>query len=162
MSETNVKRATGNAGSSFFIFLLALALLLGVVTAYAIKYNPLYSNRDTYGISKYMFIEECKTKLHNASNLDLSMQGQSMKLGEVLQQANQIRAGESIRVYTSAPSRDIVNGVQGLDDNNLGLATPVNIVAQKGTEQRILAPASLQCMYDKTKKETQVQLLIGA
>lgn len=161
MSESTVKRSSGNAGLPFLLFLLILALLLGVVTTYAIRYNPLYSDRDAYGISKYMFIEQCKEKLHDASTLDLSMQGQTLKLGEVLQQANQLRTGESIGVHTTAASRDIVGGVQGLDANMLGLATPVNIVAQKGTERRVLAPASMQCMYDKTKKATQVQLVIG-
>lgn len=108
-----------------------------------------------------MFLEHCKEELRDASNLDLSMQGQSMKLGTVLQQANQIRDGERIAVHTSAHSRDIVNGVQALDANSLGLVTPVNIVAQGNREQRILAPATMQCMYDKAKKETQVQLVIG-
>lgn len=153
-------RASAQAGSSFLVFLLVLGLLLGIVTAYAIKYNPLYSDRETYGISKYAFIEQCKEKLLETDELDLSIQGQIMKLGKVLENSKQLRAGEHAGVYISGPSKDLVAGVQPLDAGKLGLIAPVKIVAERAQEQRVLAPATMQCLHEKGQGVT-VQLGIG-
>lgn len=64
MTNSTKPRASGSA--SRFVLWLAVALLtvlgtLGVLAA--IRANPLDSDRASNGISKYMFLEECKGEL---------------------------------------------------------------------------------------------------
>lgn len=143
------------------ILILLGLLLLGVVTAAAIRNNPLYSDRDVYGISKYQFIETCKEHLDHPDELTLSIQGQQMKLVDLINQSKQLKAGEHLTVKTSANSTALVGGVQHVDAGKIGLITPVLLEADSGNQQRILGQANLQCVHDKATNKTEATLSVG-
>lgn len=135
--------------------------LLGVVTATAIRHNPLYSDFSGYGISKYMFIESCKEALHNPAELNLNLQGQQMKLTTIIEQSKQLKTGEHLIVKSTGASSVLVGGVQQVDGDKLGLIAPVLIGADTGSTQRPIGQANMQCLYDKATKKTEVTLSVG-
>lgn len=139
-------------------------LLLGVVTAAAIRHNPLYSDREAYGISKYQFIETCKEHLDHPADLTLGVPGQKVKLADLTNQlktTGSLKAGEHLNVRTNANSATLVNGVQHVDTGKIGLIIPVLIEADSGDQQRVLGPANLQCVHDKAKNTTETTLSVG-
>lgn len=153
MSEPTVKRAaTGQAGSSFFLFLLVMAALLGVVTAYAIKYNPLYSDRDAYGISKYALIERCKEALENPANVDVPGPQGTQKLSVLAQQPGFLQAGEHLVLQSATTSPELVASVNAVDRTKLGMLLPVHVVAENSSgAKRSIAPAALQCTFARSE-----------
>lgn len=154
MSDTTINRAaSGQAGSSFFLFLLVMSALLAVVTAYAIRANPLYSDRDAYGISKYAFIEQCKERMHNASEVELPGPQGNIKLGEaVRQQPNMLQAGETLALRTAnVTSQEMIASVRPVESGKLGLALPVQLVATKEGNDRTITPAVFQCSYARAE-----------
>lgn len=165
MSEYPQRRATSTPGSAFFLFLLVLAALFGIVTAYAIRSNPLHSDRSAYGISKYAFIEQCKEQLHDADTLPLLLPGQSKTLGEALKEAGQLQPGEHAAVRLSASSQAIVSGVQevqmGENTKQLGLSAPATILLVKNGEERPLVPINMRCLYNQQLRKAEVQLVAG-
>lgn len=159
MSQT--VHSNDRTGNAFWVFLGILAILLGIVTASAIKHNPLYSDRDAYGISKYKFIQDCKEELQRPDDLTLNLQGQPTKLGDLLAQSKQLKPGEKVVVTPNATPSDLVNHTQKVDDGKIGLAAPVLIGAQSSDGQRPLAQATMQCVHDRATGKTEVMLGVG-
>lgn len=159
MTERTVTQAGRDKGRILlWLMILLSVLLLGFVTVFTVRHNPLYSDRDAYGISKYKFIEACKERLHEPAELSLNLQGQSVPLGQALTQANQLRQGERAVVETTATPTQIVQGVQEAAPGQLGLIVPVLIAAGNGEARRPLAQASMQCLYDRTTARANVTL----
>lgn len=155
MSNQNQSSARGSKGRLLLWVVLALTVaLLSFVTYTAVRTNPLYSDRDTYGISKYKFIEECRDRLQDPAELQLSAgPGQEIPLLDAVRQSGQVRTGESVVVETQAEPRDIVSGVQAVGGGQLGLIAPV-VIAIEGEDRqsrRPLGQATMQCSYDKSK-----------
>ncbi|RJF71989.1 MULTISPECIES: hypothetical protein [Deinococcus] len=173
MSNSTLQRSPGRAGSTFPVYLLILALLLGVVTAYAVRDNPLYSDRNAYGISKYAFIDQCKENLHETGQLQTTVvfQGQPVSQGnlnKLIQDVKLLKAGETLHVNVPASSREIVSQVQPIAEQQgqpqrtgLQWQSPVELQASGGTMHRTLSPAVMQCQYDKAKGKTETQLFIS-
>ena len=81
MTERTVTQAGRDKGRILlWLMILLSVLLLGFVTVFTARHNPLYSDRDAYGISKYKFIEACKERLHEPNELSLNLQGQAVPL----------------------------------------------------------------------------------
>lgn len=159
-------------GNAFWWVSLLLALLFGFVTAKAIQHNPLYSDRDAYGISKYRFIEECKAELEQPNNLKLNLQGQEIPLQTLLMQSQQLRQGETVVVRTTATSAQLVSGVAPMPApnaapnttataNRLGLQVPVDIAVKSGSGERVLGPARMLCTYNPATHRAEVVLGAG-
>lgn len=168
------QRPSVNASGPFFGFLLALALLFGIVTAYAVRLNPLnHNDQATYGISRYVFLDECKKEMENISALPTTvlMQGQpvaSDNLSKLIQDAKLLHTGETLGVNTTASSRDMLRQVQPIPEAEgqpkvVGLQwqTPVEIHARSGTSDRVISPAVMQCQYDKAKGKPEASLYIS-
>lgn len=155
MSNQNQSSAGRGKGRLLLWIVLALTVaLLSFVTYTAARNNPLYSDRDAYGISKYKFIEECRERLHDPAELTLNAgPGQQIPLLDAVRQSGQVRTGESVVVETQAAPRDIVAGVQAIESGQLGLIAPVLIAVEGEDRQtrRPLGQASMQCTYDRSK-----------
>lgn len=68
-SNQHNKHGHGAAGRTLLWLAIILSVaLLAFVTLLAIRNNPLYSNTEANGISKYKFIEFCKDELSNKLN----------------------------------------------------------------------------------------------
>lgn len=163
MSELTATRNTDRSGRPVvWVLTLLSLLLLGFVTYASIKHNPLYSDRDAYGISKYRFIETCKESLHDADNLTLSFQGQPVKLSELITSSGQLHQGEHVVVKSTGTSSQLVQGVQHVDTGKIGLISPVTIAAASNDgSERVLGQASMQCLHDKATGKTDVSLSVG-
>lgn len=159
MTERTVTQAGRDKGRILlWLTILLSLLLLGFVMVYTVRHNPLYSDRETYGISKYKFIEACKERLHEPAELSLNLQGQSVPLGQALTQANQLRQGERAVVEATATPAQIVQGVQAAAPGQLGLILPVVIAAGNGETRRPLAQATMQCLYNREAGRADVTL----
>ncbi len=129
MSELTATRNLDQSGRPL-VWLLSLLslLLLGFVTYAAIRHNPLYTDREAYGISHYKFIEQCKEALHEPGDLTVSLSGQPLKLTDL---EKQLPAGNHLTVKSSATSAELVSGVQDDTQNKkLTLISPVVLSAR--------------------------------
>lgn len=173
MSESSVRRSSGSGNGTFFGFLLVLAVLFGIVTAYAVRNNPLnLGDRNAYGISHYAFIDECRRELNTSTPTTVILQGQSVAsnpLNKLLQDAKLVQPGETVSVETTATSREIVKQVHPIPENQeqgkkvVGLQwqTPVEVQANGSAGTRTLTPAVMQCQFDKAKGKAEVSMYIS-
>lgn len=162
MSELTAPRPQKQSGHPLVWVLGLLSLLALSYASYsAIRHNPLYSDRDAYGISKYRFIEECKEGLHDAKALSLNFQGQEVKLSELIASSGQLHQNETLVVSSVGDPQTVVSGVQPLEAGKLGLVAPVMIAARSSDGERKLAPANMQCVHDKATGKTEVGLSLG-
>lgn len=92
-SNQHNKHGHGAAGRILlWVAILVSAALLGFLTVWAVRNNPLYSNAEANGLSKYKFIEFCKDKMAD-------------QLGEFAKQSGGAQIGASYN------ARDIVSSV---------------------------------------------------
>ena len=122
MSEHTKTTSHGGAGRALLWVALLLTLaLLGFVTATAVRNNPIYSDREANGISKYRFIENCKELTHDTEELTVGAAGQSIPLKTLIEQSAPLNdlnpdlrhpiTGETVR---AALTRLGTDGVQRL------------------------------------------------
>lgn len=175
MANSHTKKVQGGGAGRIGLW-VALALtvaLLGFVTLTAVRHNPLYSDRDAYGISKYKFLNACKEELLHPEKLPVSLggQGQTTGLGELLTQAQQLQRGERPGVQVLSTPAQTVSSVQSIPaegnaPRRWGLSVPALLVAERaatgtaGTNTRPLAQATVQCLYDRSQPQEQ-RLQVG-
>ncbi|MBB5379241.1 hypothetical protein HNQ07_004756 [Deinococcus metalli] len=159
MSElTQTKSRSGVGRPLLWLALLLSVALLGFVTAVAVRNNPIYSDRDANGISKYRFIEECKEAALDAETLSVGAGGQSIPLKTLVTQSRPLATGEHVATLLDAPAAAVVSGTQPVAGGGWTLANlpvTINIVGKTTTA---LGQLPLQCAYDKKAGKTTAQL----
>ncbi|TSA81391.1 hypothetical protein FNU79_15410 [Deinococcus detaillensis] len=146
-SNQNNKGGRGTTGKVLlWVALLLSVALLGFMTVWAVRSNPLYSNAEANGLSKYKFIEQCKDKLAD-------------QLGEFAKQPGGAPLGASYN------ARDIVSSVnEGISQrppaNSTALPPRIpgwSMVSQVKVSREGFASQTVPfgCQYEKDK---QVQL----
>lgn len=151
MSELTSSRRHGGAGRTLLWVAIALSvLLLGFVTALSIRANPYYSDAEANGVSKYVFIEECREQLAEARELE--------GLKGVLQQAGQLRQGQTLRAELAAEPGEIVAGTQAAPNGGWTLTGPADIRIEGQTA--VLGQLGMQCVHDKAQGRTVAQLQV--
>ena len=163
MSELSHPKRRSGAGRIFQWLSLVLTLaLLGFVTAVAVRSNPIYSDREANGISKYYFIEECKEIAGNTEELTVSAQGQAVPLKTLVEQSRPLAAGESIRTTLEAESAQIVRGTQTVEGGGWTLTGVPVTISVVGKSTSTLGQLPMQCAYDKKAGKTTAQLQLPA
>ncbi|WP_295817970.1 hypothetical protein [uncultured Deinococcus sp.] len=159
MSElTQTKSRSGVGRALHWLALLLTFLLLGFVTAVAVRNNPIYSDRAANGVSKYHFIEECKEAAADAETLTVSAGGQAIPLETLVTQSRPLATGERIGSSLEAPSAAVVSGTQPLDGGGwtlTGVPVTISVIGKTTTP---LGQLPLQCAYDKKAGKTTAQL----
>lgn len=148
-------KSNDKQGIAFWVFLGVSSLFLGFVTAQAIQHNPLYSDRDAYGISKYKFIHSCKEELHHPEKLHIDLQGQKLPLTAVVGQA--LTANETLAVHSKAHPKEIVASVHAAN-SALAMTMPVEVAAASGGHHRVLGAAVMNCQYNQSTRQVEVTL----
>ncbi|ADV68588.1 hypothetical protein [Deinococcus maricopensis] len=139
------QRSGGGRGRPVLWFVLLASFVGATAGTIAItKANPLYSNAERNGISKYRFIEDCKDEIHQ-------------QISEIEKNANAQSGGKQTLNIT--PEFNASRLVQATGENpNAGgwyLQSEVNLVAPG-----IVRPTPFACGYDPkaTGKKLQAQL----
>lgn len=157
-----VSPSSGGAGRTALWVVLALTvLLLGYVTAVAARANPIYSDRDAYGISKYRLIEECREHLFEPDNLPLTLApGQSQPLAKTMQDMRALNAGQKLLVESTAQPKAIDDGVLPDANGNLNFSMPVMVKISDTASGFVkpFAPLMLQCSYNKSLPDKNKRL----
>ncbi|MFC6591598.1 hypothetical protein ACFP81_05930 [Deinococcus lacus] len=140
----------GNSARTLLWVVLALAAAaLAYVTVFlAIPNNPLYSDRDAHGVSKYQFIEQCQDVVASAPEIQ--------NLRSSLVESGQIQPGQDLHTSVALPSRDFVRGVQVLPQASWAVVTPV-YVTPEGQDAPIMQIMA-RCTYDKAAGQTVAEL----
>ena len=166
-SSSSGSASGGGAGRTALWIALALTvLLLGWVTATAVRANPIYSDRDAYGVSKYHFIELCREKLHAPNDLPLMLgPGQTQPLLTAVKGTGEMRGDDTLQVVSTATPAQTDQAVQTTGNGPLQMTLPVLIQFRStGGATRPLVPVNMQCSYDKSKpanERLQVMLVPG-
>ena len=154
MSNSSSSSSGGGIGRTLLWIALALTvLLLGWVTATAVRANPFYSDRDAYGVSKYHFIEQCRERLHAPNDLPLMLgPGQTKSLLTAVKETGEMHDNETLQVVTDATPSQIDQAVRPNQNSQLQLQVPV-MIEFKNTAGAVrpLVPVNMQCTYDKSK-----------
>ncbi|BDP43035.1 hypothetical protein DAETH_30040 [Deinococcus aetherius] len=149
MSELTSSRRHGKLGRTLLWVSIALSvLLLGFVTALSIRTNPYYSDAEANGISKYIFIEECREQLAEARELET--------LRGVLQQTGQLRQGQNLHADIGAEPGEIVANTQAVPGGGWALSAPANISVEG--QSSVLGQLGMQCTHDKAQNRTVAQI----
>lgn len=113
MNDANAQAGDFSRGLLLSAFIIAF-LLLGFVVATAVRNNPLYSDRDTYGLSKYKFIELCKKELDHPENIMLPQGGGNIV--EALKGQGMLDGDKKVKLDTSAiDAKVLVDGAVGVE-----------------------------------------------
>ncbi|THF86838.1 hypothetical protein E7T09_12220 [Deinococcus sp. KSM4-11] len=156
LTQTNRRSGVGRA-LQWLALLLTLALL-GFVTAVAVRNNPIYSDREANGISKYRFIEQCKEAAADAETLTVNASGQAVPLKTLVTQSRPLATGERIGSALEAPAAAVVAGTQSVDGGGWTLAGVPVTISIVGKKTSTLGQLPLQCSYDKKAGKTTAQL----
>lgn len=149
MSELTSPKRHGSLGRTLlWVAILLSLLLLGFVTALAIRANPYYSDAETHGISKFRFLETCKEGLREAEQLTT--------LKNVLQQAGQLQPNQSLVAELAAEPAERVESIQTVPGGGWTLTTPADI--RIAGQTAVLGQLPVLCSYDKAQGRTNVQL----
>lgn len=165
MSQTSSSSGGGLGRTLLWIAIALTVLLLGWVTATAVRANPIYSDRDAYGVSKYHFIELCREELHDPNQLPLMLgPGQTQPLLTAVQGTGEMRANDTLQVVSTATASQTDQAVRP-SSGQLQMTLPVLIQFRDAAgATRPLVPVNMQCSYDKTKaanERLQVMLIPG-
>ncbi len=154
-----------NGSSSTERAFLWLAILLGLallsfVTIVAIRNNPIYSNRNTNGISKYQFIEECKDRASDAGALTIAGMGTEVTLKQLVEQTAKPGPKDTIKAELPATTGpvEVSANTEELPDGGWKLALPVLVSVTSGKQTNILGQLPLQCAYTKKDHKLVAQL----
>lgn len=157
-----VSPSSGGVGRTALWVTLALTvLLLGYVMAVATRANPIYSDRNAYGISKYRLIEECREHLFEPDNLPLTLgPGQTQSLTATMQSMQALKAGQKLLVESTAEPKAIDDGVLPDANGNLNFSMPVMVKIRDTASGFVkpFAPLMLQCSYNKAEPNENKRL----
>lgn len=151
-SNQHNKHGHGTTGKVLlWVAILLSVALLGFMTVWAVRNNPLYSNAEANGLSKYKFIEQCKDKLADQLNVFAKQPG-------------------GAQIGASYNARDIVSSVsEGIQQPPAANATALpprvpgwSMVSQVKLSREGFASQTVPfgCQYEKGK-EVQLQLQQG-
>ncbi|WP_229777679.1 MULTISPECIES: hypothetical protein [Deinococcus] len=160
MSEHTKTTSHGGAGRALLWLAILLTLaLLGFVTATAVRNNPIYSDREANGISKYKFIEACKELAHDTENLAVGAAGQSIPLKTLIEQSGApLKAGDSIHADLDAEPAQIIKATQTVEGGGWTLTAPATVAVHSAGRENTLGQLPLQCAHDKATGKTTAQL----
>jgi hypothetical protein len=159
MSEHTKTTGHGGAGRALlWVAILLSVTLLGFVTATAVRNNPIYSDRDANGISKYKFIEACKELTHDTDELTVGAAGQSIPLKTLIEQSAPLKAGDSIHADLEAEPVEIVRATQTIEGGGWSLTAPATVSVHSGGRVNTLGQLPLQCTHDRETGKTTAQL----
>lgn len=158
MSElTSNKRHGGLGRALLWVAVVLTVALLGFVTAVAVRSNPIYSDRDANGVSKYRFIEECRELLEDTDELTVGAQGQSIPLRTLVEQSAPLGQGDELRAELEAEPAQIIRATETVEGGGWTLTAPATISVHNGPRARTLGQLPMQCAHAKGQ-ETQAQL----
>lgn len=140
--------------------ILLAAALLGFVTVTAIRHNPLNTDVAANGISKFKFIDECKTLATEPEKLSMSMGGQSMTLNDLVKQSSPLKDGESIQSTVKTESVQLIEAASSVEGGGWSMTAPVNVAIQGKTGIRTLGTLPMQCAYSKKDGKTTANLQV--
>ncbi|WP_309572658.1 hypothetical protein [Deinococcus sp.] len=159
MSElTQTKSRSGVGRTLLWLALLLTMALLGFVTVTAVRNNPIYSDRDANGISKYRFIEQCKEAAADAETLTVNASGQAVPLKTLVTQSRPLATGERIGSSLDAPAAAVVAGTQSVNGGGWALGGVPVTISVIGKTTSTLGQLPMQCSYDKKAAKTTAQL----
>ncbi|GHG04164.1 hypothetical protein GCM10017783_16000 [Deinococcus piscis] len=152
MNEHTTKSSPGGSGrmALWIVLALALAALAYLTLGLAIPNNPLYSDRDSNGISKYQFLEHCQEQI-----------AQAPEMGEIrsaLVAQNMLGEDDSLRSEMLLDSEELVDSISVSTEpgQSWTLGAPVRMRSQL-TGKPLLQVYS-QCHYDREAGHTVVTL----
>ncbi|MDV6375373.1 hypothetical protein [Deinococcus arenicola] len=159
MSELTSSKRSGGAGRALLWVAIVLTLaLLGFVTAVAVRSNPIYSDREANGVSKYRFIEECRELLEDTEKLTVNAQGQTVPLKVLVEQGGSpLAQGDEIHATLEAEPAQIIRATENVEGGGWTLTAPATIAVHNGSKTRALGQLPMQCAHAKGQ-ETQAQL----
>ncbi|MFD1732112.1 hypothetical protein ACFSC4_15255 [Deinococcus malanensis] len=161
MSNQTSSSHRGAAGRTLlWLAILLSLLLLGFVVAVTSRANPLYSDRETHGISKYKFLHECKELAEDSENLTVAAMGQSIPLKTLISQGQPLGPQDHVHAELEADSVELVEAVQPVQAGGWTMTMPATIGVTRGGTARTLGELPLVCSYSKSegKVVAQVQL----
>ncbi|WP_291432301.1 hypothetical protein [Deinococcus sp.] len=159
MSEHTKTTSHGGAGRALLWVVLLLTLaLLGFVTATAVRHNPIYSDREANGISRYRFIENCKELAHDTEELTVGAAGQSIPLKTLIEQSAPLKSGDTIHADLDAEPAQIIKATQTTEGGGWTFTVPATVAVHNGERINILGQLPLQCAHDKKTGKTTAQL----
>lgn len=165
MSEQTSSRPV-RPSSQPLVWILGLLslLLLGIVTAAAVSHNPLYSDRDAYGVSTYHFIEQCKEEMQRPENVKVGpvfpgQPDQRKSLPEYLRSnpQQQLPAGADIFLRPGNSSA-LVGGIQHPSAGAIQLKTPASVGYHLGGQEYLVAQAPVTCDYNAQTRRAEVSI----
>ncbi|WP_034419259.1 hypothetical protein [Deinococcus frigens] len=158
MSElTSNKRHGGLGRALLWVAIVLTVALLGFVTAVAVRSNPIYSDREANGVSKYKFIEQCRELLEDTEKLTVNAQGQAVPLQTLVEQSAPLAKGDELHAELEAEPAQIIRATETIEGGGWTLTAPATISVRNGSRTRALGQLPMQCVHPKGK-ETQAQL----
>lgn len=159
MSElTSNKRHGGLGRTLLWVAIVLTVALLGFVTAVAVRSNPIYSDREANGVSKYKFIEECRELLEDTEKLTVNAQGQAIPLKALVEQGGSpLAQDDAIHATLEAEPAQIIRATENIEGGGWTLTAPATIAVHNGARIRALGQLPMQCTHTKGQ-ETQAQL----
>lgn len=151
MNEHTTKSSPGSGRTALWVVLaLALAALAYLTLGLAIPNNPLYSDRDANGISKYRFLEHCQEQIEASPEME--------QIRSALVSQNMLGADDGIYSDIALKSPELVEriSVSNQPGQSWMMAVPVQIRSEL-THQPLLNIYS-QCYYDTGAGQTVVTL----
>ena len=152
MNEHTTKSSPGGSGRTtlWIVLALALAALAYLTLGLAIPNNPLYSDRDANGISKYRFLEHCQDKIAEAPQLS------EIRSAMVAQKV--IGEDDSIRTQMLLKSPELVDSIRVSNEPGQSWVMAAPVLVRSELTGAPLLQAYAQCHYDRQSKETVVSL----
>lgn len=152
MTQRSASRPGGTGRVVLWVVLLALALLLGWITWFAIQHNPLYSDVENNGVSKFKFIELCKGKLPEAQKALATGLGAQPGAPKIL---NADLAAEGVA---------LVKAVQEVPKGGWTMTVPASVGAeltnpQSGEKVNQTATIPFRCSVDARTEKVEAQLV---
>ncbi len=166
MSEPTAPHSVNRSSQSLaWILSLLSLLLLGIVTAAAIRHNPLYSDHDTYGVSTYRFIENCKEELQRPSEIKVGplTPGQPdtrKSLTDYLKSNPQqpLPAAADVFIRLTGTPSTLVEGVQHPDATSTQLRIPATVGYRLDGAEHLMGQAPVTCNYNPQTHRAEILL----
>lgn len=159
MSKHTTSTSHGGAGRALlWVAILLTVALLGFVTATAVRANPIYSDRDANGISKYKFIEACKEIAEDTEELTVGAMGQAIPLKTLVEQSSPLKAGDELHAGIEAEPAEIIKATQTVEGGGWTLTAPVTIAVHSGERVNTLGQLPMACSHDKKTGKTTATL----
>ncbi|ADY27025.1 hypothetical protein Deipr_1893 [Deinococcus proteolyticus MRP] len=152
MNEHTTKSSPGGSGRTalWAVLALALAALAYLTLGLAIPNNPLYSDRDANGISKYQFLERCQEQMAEAPQMS--------EIRSALVAQNVLGEDDGIHSEMLLDSAELVDSIRVSNEpgQSWTLAAPVLMRSQLTNEP--LLQAYSRCHYDREAGQAVVTL----